>query len=80
MYLARAEGVIKTVSPLEWWKSNSEVLPSWSSVARQIVLLQPSSGSVERVFSLLNSTFGEQQDNSLQDYVQLSIMLQYNNY
>ena len=80
MYMARAEGVSNTVFPLEWWKSNSEVLPNWSSVARKIVLLQPSSGSVECVFSLLNSTFGEQQDNSLQDYVQLSILLQYNNY
>ena len=55
--------------------SNSEQLPNWSSVARKIVI-QPSSGSVEHVFSLLNSMFDEQQDNSLQDYVQSSIMLQ----
>ena len=75
-YLARAEGVCNTTCSLKWWKSNSDVLPNWSRLARKIVLLQPSSGCVERVFSLLNSTFGEQQDNSLQDYVQSSIMLQ----
>ena len=77
-YLARAEGSDCNISPIEWWKCNSEGLPAWSCVAKKIMLLQPSSGSVERVFSLLNSTFGDQQDTSLLDYIQASLMLQYN--
>ena len=64
---------------LQWWNSNSGVLPNWSNAAKKVLLLQSSSGSVERVFSLMNSSFHEQQDNSLFDYVQSSIMLQYNN-
>lgn len=77
VYLARAAGLDSGISPTEWWNSNSEVLPNWSNTAKKVMLLQPSSGCVECAISLLNSTFGEQQD-SLSDYVQSSIMLQYN--
>ena len=43
-----------------------------------IVLVQPSSAAAERVFSMLNSSFSEQQESSLEDYQQLAVMLQYN--
>ena len=43
-----------------------------------VLLMQPSSAAAERVFSLLKNSFGEQQDNSLQDYIECSMMLQYN--
>ena len=52
--------------------------PHWSGVAQKVFLLQPSSGAVERVFSLLNNSFSDQQQNTLEDYVEASIMLQYN--
>ena len=51
-------------------------LPQWSLVAKKVILLQPSSAAAERVFSLLNSSFSEQQQNSLEDYVEASVMLQ----
>jgi len=41
-----------------------------------ILLIQPSSAASERVFSLLNNTFNEQQQSCLEDYVEVSIMLQ----
>ena len=34
--------------------------------------------AVERVFSILTNAFSTQQDNSLQDYIEASLMLQYN--
>ena len=68
-YLSRAQDENPNLSPMEWWKLNSELLPTWCIVAKKMLLLQPSSASVERVFSLMNSTFGDQQDNSLQDYI-----------
>ena len=40
--------------------------------------LQPSSAAAERVFSLLNNSFKEQLYSSLEDYIDTSIMLQYN--
>ena len=46
--------------------------------AKKVFLLQPSSAAAERVFSVLKNSFGEQQIHSLQDYIESSVMLQYN--
>ena len=42
-------------------------------------LIQPLSAAAERVFSLLNNMFNEQQLHALQDYVETAVMLRYNN-
>ena len=44
----------------------------------KIILIQPSSAAAERVFSLLKVSFNERQDGALQDYIEASLMLQYN--
>ena len=54
------------------------MLPNWASAARKVLLVQPSSAASERVFSLLKASFQEQQDGTLQDYLEASLMLQYN--
>ena len=77
-YLARVADIDKMFDQLEWWKLNSSTLPNWSTAAKKIVLVQPSSAAAERVFSLLKQSFGEQQDSSLQDYIEASLMLQFN--
>ena len=41
-------------------------------------VIQPSSAAAERAFSILNNTFTDRQDNTLQDYLESSVMLQYN--
>ena len=43
-----------------------------------ITLIQPSSAAAERVFSLLASSFNNNQESALEDYIQTSVMLQYN--
>ena len=58
------------------WKLNTISLPRWSAAVRRALLVQPSSAAAERVFSLLKLSFGDQQDNSLQDYIEASLMLQ----
>ena len=58
------------------WKLNTISLPRWSAAVRRALLVQPSSAAAERVFSLLQLSFGGQQDNSLQDYIEASLMLQ----
>ena len=50
----------------------------WTGAFRKVLLVQPSSAAAERVFSLLKATFSDQQDSALQDYLESSIMLQYN--
>jgi len=64
---------------LSWWKGHSHELPHWSAAAQNVVLVQPSSATSVRVFSLLKASFGPQQDGSLQDYIESSLMLQFNN-
>ena len=43
-----------------------------------MLLVQPSSAAAERVFSLLQNSFSKGQTSALQDYIQISVMLQYN--
>ena len=77
-YLASAADTSNEVDPVEWWRNNAATLPCWSAAAEKILLLQPSSAAAERVFSILSNCFGEQQDRALQDYIEASLMLQYN--
>ena len=77
-YLARASGTSQDIDVLEWWKLNASTLPNWSEAAKKIFLLQPSSAAAERVFSVLKNSFDEHQIHSLQDYIESSVMLQYN--
>ena len=78
LYVAAAEDVDPSYDPLVFWKEHESTLPTWSQAARQVLLVQPSSAASERVFSLLRNSFGEGQHLSLQDYIEASLMLQYN--
>ena len=54
-------------------------LPSYlAKAADSVILVQPSSAAAERIFSLLKASFGPQQEATLNDYIQTSLMLQYN--
>ena len=77
-YVAAAEDVSPTHDPLKFWKEHQDTLPAWAAAARQVLLVQPSSAASERVFSLLKNSFGEYEQSSLQDYIEASLMLQYN--
>ena len=77
-YLAKASQVNSDFDILEWWKLHEAELPHWSSAVKKGLLLQPSSAASERVFSLLNNSFNDRQYNFLEDYIEASIMLQYN--
>ena len=53
-------------------------LPRWASAVKKVLLVQLSSAAAERVFSILNSSFNDQQEHALVDYLQASVMTQYN--
>ena len=74
-YLAASEYVSTEQT---WWKFHQEYLPNWAQACRLVLLVQPSSAASERVFSILNQSFSSQQESALEDYTQLSVMLQYN--
>ena len=77
-YLAAVEDISLDYNPLEFWKRHKETLPSWTAALCKIILVQPSSAASERVFSILKQSFGEQQTTCLQDYIEASLMPQYN--
>ena len=54
------------------------MLPNWSSICKSVLLVQPSSATAERVFSILTNSFTDRQEHSLKDYIETSVMLQYN--
>jgi hAT family C-terminal dimerisation region len=64
---------------LVFWKMFRLELPNLSALARLCMTLTPSSASVERVFSILKSSFTvNQMTFALEDYTAASVMLQYN--
>ena len=79
-YLAAAEDVVIPTEEkkVEWWCGNEEQLPRWASTVKQFLLVQPSSATAERVFSILKASFNEQRNCALVDYLQASVMSQYN--
>ena len=80
-YIAASEGVVETVNPFDWWKAKEEnnSLLKWVQAFKLILLMQPSSAAAECVFSLLNKSFNTSQESAMEDYIQLSVMMQYNN-
>ena len=79
-YLAVADGAdLQTEEEkLQWWSRNEANLPNWSSVVKKVLLVQPSSASAERVFSIMKNFFTNQQDAALEQTVEASVMLCYN--
>ena len=77
-YLAKVEDLDESLDNLQWWKNQETNLPNWSALVKKILVVQPSSAAVERVFSPLKASFGDQQEQSLQDYIEASVMLRYN--
>jgi hypothetical protein len=62
----------------QWWVRNKTKLPYFCAGAFKVALLQPSSACVERVFSMLSSTFSDSQTALLFDAREASLMLRYN--
>ena len=77
-YMAAVEDVSNTIDIIEWWRDNEHKLPHWSAACKRALLVNPSSVAVERMFSFLNNSFNKQQEFAMEDYIQSSLMLQYN--
>jgi hypothetical protein len=60
---------------LRWLKSHASEVRAWSRATR----MAPISAGAERVFSLLNTLLGSNQDTNLSDCICGSIILRYSN-
>ena len=78
LYVAATEDISLDCDTLMFWKQYANNIPKWKEVAAKILLLQPSSAAAERVFSLLKSSFRDQQLKSLEDYIEALLVIQYN--
>ena len=67
-----------TFSLLHFWRANEGEVPAFAYVLRAVLANAPNSVPPERVFSILNDTFDDDQDNALADYIELSLQLQFN--
>ena len=63
---------------LDWWHRNEMKFPNWANACKQALIIQLSSGTIERVFSLLQNSFQKQKKSAMEDYIESSLMLQYN--
>jgi hypothetical protein len=59
-------------------RCNSGNLPHFVFVLRALMTTAPNSCPPERVFSMFNATFGEDQKKSFGDYIELAMHSQYN--
>jgi len=78
LYVAATEDISSDCDTLTFWKQYVSNSPKWKEAAAKVLLLQPSSAAAERAFSLLKNSFGDQQLKSLEDYVEASLVIQYN--
>lgn len=60
-----------------WWKLYQNQLPHLSATLKSIILHQPSSAAVERVFSLLELAFTSRQNRLLDDVIELTLQFQF---
>ena len=67
-----------TDAVLKWWHINGSLFPTWALAARIAFGISPNSASCERVFSLLEEMYGDQQMSALADQLRAAIMLAYN--
>ena len=62
LYRARAAGLTDLSREInKWWVDSRSTLPEWSSLATTVALLQPSSATAERCFSILKGLFKDNQ-------------------
>jgi len=77
-YIAAATDVNPDIIVLIWWEIHQQEIPNWAKARKKILLIQPSSAASERVFSLLENSFRDNQACAMEDCIEASIMLQYN--
>ena len=62
----------------DWWKSNCATLPGFAYVLRAVLAKSPNSCPSERLFSIFNVTYNDDQKSSYTDYIELSMQSQFN--
>lgn len=67
-----------TAAVLEWWRCHARHIPHWATAARIMFAISPSSAAAERVFSILANSFGSTRDSALEDLVEGTLQVRFN--
>ena len=80
MYIAESQGVDPTTDILQYWqrKERTVTISAWFQAFTWAAVFQPSSGAVERLFSVLDWMFTNRQESCLADYKSTSVMMSIN--
>ena len=62
----------------DWWKSNCATLPGFTYVLHTVLTNSPKSCPPERLFSIFNATYNDDQKKSYADYIELPMQSQFN--
>ena len=76
--IALANDIHHDIELMQRWRQNRSVLPNFTRLAFRAMLVQPSSACVERAFSQLRNLLTDRQEQTLEDAVELSVMLAFN--
>ena len=68
-----------TEAVLQWWRCHARDLPHWAKAAQIMFSISPSSAAAERVFSILANSFDPTRDCALQDLVEGTLQIRFNN-
>jgi hypothetical protein len=61
----------------DWWRCNSGELPHFAFVLRAVLTNAPNSCPPDLLFNMVNASFGEDQQRSFGDYLELAMQSQY---
>ena len=66
---------LSEINIIAWWKRHAIEFPKWANAFKKVLLVQPSSAAAESFFFSILQIFTAQQQSSLEDYIELSVML-----
>ena len=67
-----------TFDLLAFWRGHKGEIPAFAKMCRAVLTYAPNSCPPERVFSILADSFGDDQKSALADYMEWSMMVQFN--
>ena len=70
------EDVCKAI--MTFFKNHEKKIPAFAKVAKLLAVIPTSSAAAERVFSLLRRMFDDTQELTLEDKLELALLLKYN--
>lgn len=68
-----------TSAVLQFWKTNGSKVNTWAKAAQIVFAIPVTSAASERVFSMMEDMFGAGQATALADYIEVAMMLRFNN-